>query len=209
MVGIEGVRSVRGVRREVGTGEREAALPCPDPVHALTAPVGLPQPWPSGHAPLTSLGKGVPFSEGGWRGCALNTVSVPGNPVDNLSTTMTRYLWHFDADGWPLERIDTLTDKHITFFTGGSEESIQPQDGGRPMAYSIPKVSGAEWVFGGGGHQWELGGMREGAAGRIAQDVVGRSPWLTNGVDPPRTFHPLSQWFASSLPREQVATGLF
>jgi hypothetical protein len=61
---------------------------------------------------------------------------------------MTRFLWHFDANGWPLERIDTETGEHVPVFTGCPEESIHPQDGGRPIACSIPKVSGVAWGFG-------------------------------------------------------------
>ena len=60
---------------------------------------------------------------------------------------MNRYLWHFDLDGWPLERIDTLSGEHVPVFTGSSDESFHRQDGGNPIACSIPKVSGVEWVF--------------------------------------------------------------
>jgi hypothetical protein len=66
---------------------------------------------------------------------------------------MTRYLWHFDPDGWLLDRIDTLSGEHVPVFTGGQEGTLHPQDGGRPIACSIPKVSGVVWVFGGDGHQ--------------------------------------------------------
>jgi hypothetical protein len=31
---------------------------------------------------------------------------------------MTRYLWHFNAYGWPLERIDTLTGEHVPVISG-------------------------------------------------------------------------------------------
>jgi hypothetical protein len=58
---------------------------------------------------------------------------------------MPRFLWHFDADGWPLERIDTETGEHVPVFTGGPEESLSPEEGGRTLACSIPKVSGVEW----------------------------------------------------------------
>ena len=58
---------------------------------------------------------------------------------------MTRFLWHFDADGWPLERIDTETGQHVPVFIGGPEKSLHPQDGGHTIACSIPKVSGVEW----------------------------------------------------------------
>ncbi|WP_094585110.1 hypothetical protein [Synechococcus sp. BO 8801] len=68
---------------------------------------------------------------------------------------MPRYLWHLDADGWPLERINTLTGEHVPVFTGGPEESLHLQVGGRPMACSVPKVSGVVWVFGGYAHQVE------------------------------------------------------
>jgi hypothetical protein len=62
---------------------------------------------------------------------------------------MTRYLWHFDSDGWPLERIDTLTGVHVPVFTGGPEESLHPEEDRRPLGCSIPKVSGVAWGFGG------------------------------------------------------------
>lgn len=55
---------------------------------------------------------------------------------------MTRYLWNFDADGWPLERIDTLTGEHVRVFCGRPEELASPDDGGRPVACSFPPVSG-------------------------------------------------------------------
>ncbi|MCP9786775.1 hypothetical protein [Cyanobium sp. N5-Cardenillas] len=61
---------------------------------------------------------------------------------------MTCYLWHLDADGWPLEPIDTLTGEHVPVFTGGPEEELSPEEGGRSLACSIPKVSGVVWVFG-------------------------------------------------------------
>jgi hypothetical protein len=64
---------------------------------------------------------------------------------------MARYLWHLVPGGWPLERIDTTTGEHVPVFTGGPEESLYPQDDERPIACSIPKVSGVEWVFGGNG----------------------------------------------------------
>ncbi len=62
--------------------------------------------------------------------------------------TRCRYLWHLDPDGWPLERIDTLTGEHVPVFTGGPQESLHTQDGGRPMACSFPKVSGVVWALG-------------------------------------------------------------
>jgi hypothetical protein len=37
IVWFEGVRPVRAVRVEAGTGERDAALPCPDPLDSLSA----------------------------------------------------------------------------------------------------------------------------------------------------------------------------
>ena len=45
---------------------------------------------------------------------------------------MTRYLWHFNADVWPLERIDTRTGEHVPVFIGGPEESLHRGEGGRP-----------------------------------------------------------------------------
>ena len=57
---------------------------------------------------------------------------------------VTRYLWHIDAEGWPLKRIDTLTGEHVPIFIGGPEKSLHRKDGGRPLACSIPKVSGVE-----------------------------------------------------------------
>jgi hypothetical protein len=48
----------------------------------------------------------------------------------------TRYLWHLDADGWPLERIDTLTGEHVPVFNGGPEELAQPA-GGRPLSSAL------------------------------------------------------------------------
>lgn len=55
---------------------------------------------------------------------------------------MPRYLWHLDPDGWPIERIDTLTGEHVPVFTGRPEEMRLPQDGGRPLACIFPRVSG-------------------------------------------------------------------
>lgn len=71
--------------------------------------------------------------------------SAIGNPVGSRSITMPRYLWHLDADGWPLEPIDTVTGQHIPVFTGGPHDSLHPQDGRRPIACSIPKVSWVVW----------------------------------------------------------------
>lgn len=56
----------------------------------------------------------------------LADLTAPGNPVGSLSIIMPRYLWHFDAGCWPLERIDTLTGEHVPVFTGGAEESLYP-----------------------------------------------------------------------------------
>ena len=56
-----------------------------------------------------------------------------------------RYLWHLDPDGWPLERIDTSTGEHVPVFTGAPDESLHPQDGGRPIACSYPRVAGVIW----------------------------------------------------------------
>lgn len=53
---------------------------------------------------------------------------------------MTRCLWLLDPEGFPLERIDTLTGEHVPVLTG---EMVPPGDNGRPVACSIPKVSGA------------------------------------------------------------------
>lgn len=70
---------------------------------------------------------------------------------------MPRYLWHFDPDGWPLERIDTLTGQHVPVFTGRPEELAQAGDR-RPMACSYPRVAGVVWVLGGDGHHDKGGG---------------------------------------------------
>jgi hypothetical protein len=56
---------------------------------------------------------------------------------------MPRYLWNIDADGCPVERIDTLSVQHVPVFTGQPEEVLSPQDGGRPLAYIFPRVTGA------------------------------------------------------------------
>jgi hypothetical protein len=65
---------------------------------------------------------------------------------------MPRYLWHLDAEGWPLERIDTLTGEHVPAFTGGPEESLHSEDGGRPIACCYPRVAGVECGLVGDGH---------------------------------------------------------
>jgi hypothetical protein len=61
---------------------------------------------------------------------------------------MTRYLWHFDAEGWPLERIDTLTGEHVPVIAGVRDESLNTKGRETPMACSLPQVSGVEWVVG-------------------------------------------------------------
>lgn len=55
---------------------------------------------------------------------------------------MARYLWHLDADGWPVERIDTLTGEHVPVITGGPDELGHHQGGSRPIACSFPRVAG-------------------------------------------------------------------
>ncbi len=61
---------------------------------------------------------------------------------------MRRYLWHFDAEGWPLERIDTYTGEHVPVFTGGPEESLHPR--GRWAALGLLHSRG----LGGGVGAW-------------------------------------------------------
>jgi hypothetical protein len=52
---------------------------------------------------------------------------------------MPRFTWHFDADGWPLERIETFTGEHVPVLTGVTEELLLPQDGWRPTSsYRVP-----------------------------------------------------------------------
>lgn len=58
---------------------------------------------------------------------------------------MNRFLWHLDPDGWPLERIDTLTGQHVPVVTGGPNEPAQ--------ACCYPRVAGVVWGLGGDGHQ--------------------------------------------------------
>lgn len=90
-------------------------------------------------------GQGVPLG-GAERFSILGAAVRPREAWGSRTTNMTRYLWHFGAAGWPLERIDTLTGEHVPVFTGGPQETLYPQDGGRPLACSIPKVSGvADW----------------------------------------------------------------
>lgn len=57
---------------------------------------------------------------------------------------MPRFLWHFDADGCPLECIVRQTGQHVPVFICGPDEWSGHQDGERPIACSIPKVSGVE-----------------------------------------------------------------
>ena len=78
---------------------------------------------------------------------------------------MTLYLWNFDAEGWPLERIDTFTGEHVPVFTGLHAELHHPKDGGRPLACSILKVSGVEWVSGGDYHPRKSGDVLGGCVG--------------------------------------------
>lgn len=39
---------------------------------------------------------------------------------------MVRFLWHLDPNGWPLERIDTLSGEHVPVFSEGPEELLHP-----------------------------------------------------------------------------------
>ena len=56
---------------------------------------------------------------------------------------MAPYLWHFDPDGLPLRRLDTLTGQQVPAVASGRREELaSPGYGGRPMACSIPLVSG-------------------------------------------------------------------
>ena len=115
---------------------------------------------------------------GGRPGMRIDLDVRPREPCNQSSHSipMTRYLWHFDANGWPLERIDTLTGENVLVLTGGPEETLHPEEGGWPLACSIPKVSGVAWVFDGDGHPREagtvLGGMLEGGAGEVARKEV-------------------------------------
>ena len=66
----------------------------------------------------------------GGRGAGLNetlALSPAGNPVTSISIPMPRYLWHLDSDGWPLERIDTLTGEHVPVFTASPEDLPPPR----------------------------------------------------------------------------------
>lgn len=71
------------------------------------------------------------------------------NAVASRPTSTPHYLWHLDANGWPIERIDTLRVEHVQIFTGRPEEMLLQQDGGRPMACITPRISGVtscDWV---------------------------------------------------------------
>jgi hypothetical protein len=96
---------------------------------------------------------------------------APGNPVGRRSTTMLHFLWYFDADGWPLERIDTETGQHLPVFTGGPEELLDPQDGERPMACCYPRVA-----VGGGGASDDQ------APRSISRDTPGSRSYLRDGT---------------------------
>lgn len=58
---------------------------------------------------------------------------------------MPRYLWHLDADGWPLQRIDTHTGEHVPVVIGPPDESDHRQNGGCPIACDYPKLEGFVW----------------------------------------------------------------
>ena len=53
---------------------------------------------------------------------------------------MPRYLWHLDSDGWPLERIDTLTGEHVPVLTVSPDELGHHQDRSRPIACCFPRL---------------------------------------------------------------------
>jgi hypothetical protein len=72
-------------------------------------------------------------------------LSTYGNLDSSLSNPITRYLWHFGAKGWPLERIDTVTGEHVPVLIGVPEELLRPQDYWSSLACSIPQVSGVVW----------------------------------------------------------------
>jgi hypothetical protein len=59
-----------------------------------------------------------------------------GNPVGGRSIlkALSCFLWYLDPDGWPTERIDTLTGQHVPFFAGRREDWLCPQGGRRPIA---------------------------------------------------------------------------
>jgi len=50
---------------------------------------------------------------------------------------------------------DTFTGQHVPVFTGAPDESLNPQDGGRPIACCYPRVAGVVWGLGGDGHHAE------------------------------------------------------
>ncbi|WP_216913906.1 hypothetical protein [Synechococcus sp. CCAP 1479/13] len=76
-------------------------------------------------------------------------LTAHGNPVTNRATTMDRFLWHIDPDGWPLECIDTHTGQHVPVVTGRPEELAQA-GGSHPIACLYPRVAGVVWGLGGG-----------------------------------------------------------
>jgi hypothetical protein len=55
---------------------------------------------------------------------------------------MTRYLWHFDPDGWPLERIDTNMGEHVPVVIAPPDESDHSKDRDHPIACRYPKAFG-------------------------------------------------------------------
>jgi hypothetical protein len=63
---------------------------------------------------------------------------------------MPRYLWHFDADGWPNARIGTLKGQHVPVFSGQPGEMLLPPKGGCPMICIFPRVievaSSCDWL---------------------------------------------------------------
>ncbi|MEA5443353.1 hypothetical protein [Cyanobium gracile] len=56
--------------------------------------------------------------------------------------TRPRYLWHLDPDGWPLERIDTITGEHVPVILGGAEGQDHHLGGSRPIACCYSRVVG-------------------------------------------------------------------
>ncbi|MEA5391158.1 hypothetical protein VB738_07770 [Cyanobium gracile UHCC 0139] len=59
---------------------------------------------------------------------------------------MSRFLWHLDPDGWPLERIDTHTGEHVPVLNGPEELA---------QACCYPRVAGVVCRLGGDGHHGE------------------------------------------------------
>ncbi len=53
---------------------------------------------------------------------------------------MHRYIWLLDTDGWPIERIDTLTGQHVPVVIGQPEEGPITRES-RPIACRFPQVS--------------------------------------------------------------------